>query len=181
MVLEPVELASDGLVLRPWRDSDLPVLERGLRDPEYRRFSGAHAPTPDAAGARGYLDARRAGWRNGNAASFAVTDPDTGAVLGHIGLGGIDAVHRGGRLGYWVLPPARGRGVASRSVRLVTRWAFADVGLHRLELGHAVANRASCKVAENAGYPLEGTLREAMLDSAGVPRDIHLHARLATD
>jgi RimJ/RimL family protein N-acetyltransferase len=52
--------------------------------------------------------------------------------------------------------------------------------MHRVELGHAVANTASCRVAEKAGFRLEGTLREANRIAEGFA-DEHLHARLATD
>ncbi|WP_223884412.1 GNAT family N-acetyltransferase [Micromonospora craniellae] len=43
------------------------------------------------------------------------------------------------------------------------------------------ANPASCRVAERAGYPVEGTLRESHRYGDGRRYDEHLHARLATD
>ncbi|MEK8106761.1 GNAT family protein [Micromonospora sp. M12] len=68
-----------------------------------------------------------------------------------------------------------------RAVVRLTEWAFADLGLHRVELCHAVANPASCRVADRAGYPAEGTLRESYRYGDGRRYDEHLHARLATD
>jgi RimJ/RimL family protein N-acetyltransferase len=53
--------------------------------------------------------------------------------------------------------------------------------LHRIELCHAVANPASCRVADRAGYRAEGTLRESYRYGDGRRYDEHLHARLATD
>jgi RimJ/RimL family protein N-acetyltransferase len=79
-----------------------------------------------------------------------------------------------------VLPAARGTGVAARAVGALVGWALGDVGLHRLELVHAVANTASCRVAGKAGYALEGTLRSAMLHADGW-HDMHLHARVNGD
>lgn len=177
--LEPVELEAYGLLLRPWEENDLAVAVRGLADPEYRRWNTANAPEPGERGARGFIRSRAEGWRSGTSANFAVTEG--GITLGQLGIGMIDRTMRSARVAYWVLPEGRGRGIASRALEAGTRWAFRDLGLHRLELGHAIGNHASCGVARRCGYALEGLLRGAMIDTAGRPRDIHLHARLATD
>jgi RimJ/RimL family protein N-acetyltransferase len=83
-----------------------------------------------------------------------------------------------GECGYWVLPWARGAGLAPAALAALTGWAFGGLGLHRAELMHSTANLASCRVAEKAGYVLEGTLREAMLHLDGW-HDMHLHATTA--
>ena len=57
-----------------------------------------------------------------------------------------------------VAPTARGRGVATSAVRLLSKWAFTELGLERLQLS-LPANVASRRVAEKAGYHYEGTLR----------------------
>jgi RimJ/RimL family protein N-acetyltransferase len=111
------------------------------------------------------------------------TDADSGTTLGHIGVDRIDRVLRRARVGYWVLPEARGRGVATRSLLLAARWAFGTLGVHRLELDHALGHHASCRIAERCGFRHEGTLRGAVLqpERHDAFRDAHLHARLATD
>ncbi|MFF7215683.1 GNAT family N-acetyltransferase [Streptomyces sp. NPDC008238] len=180
-MLRPVELEAYGLLLRPWEETadDLEAALRGLGDPDFRRWNTAHAPDPDEAGAQGFLRRRRDGWAAGDLASFAVTE--AGVVLGQAGIGAIDRTMRGARVSYWMLSEARGRRVASRALEAVTRWAFRDLGLHRLELGHAVGNEPSCGVARRCGYVLEGVLRDAMVDLSGALQDVHLHSRLATD
>jgi RimJ/RimL family protein N-acetyltransferase len=59
-------------------------------------------------------------------------------------------------------------------------WALGDLGLHRLECQHAVANTASCRVAQKAGYAYEGTKRSACLHADGW-HDMHLHAQVRSD
>jgi [ribosomal protein S5]-alanine N-acetyltransferase len=81
---------------------------------------------------------------------------------------------------YWVLPAARRQGLAVSAVEAVTRWAFDDLGLHRLVLEHSVHNEASCRVAGRTDFELEGTLRRSLLHADGW-HDVHLHARLAPD
>ncbi|MBH5335308.1 GNAT family N-acetyltransferase [Streptomyces pactum] len=185
-MLKPVDLRMYGLLLRPWGERDLDAIRRGLADPEFRRWNTINVPSPDEAGARDFLESRTTGWQCGEMASFAVTAPGAGggagAVLGHISIGMIDFdAHRSGRVGYWVLPEARGRGVATRALDALSRWAFRDLGLYRLELGHAIGNDASCAVAERCHYRHEGDLRGAMFDITGTPRDVHVHGRLAVD
>lgn len=54
------------------------------------------------------------------------------------------------------------------------------LGLQRLRLTHSVENPASCRVAERAGFALEGTMRSALLHEDGW-HDEHLHARVRGD
>ncbi len=85
-----------------------------------------------------------------------------------------------GEVLYWLLPAARGRGVAVAAARRISQWAFDDLGLHRLRLCHSVANDPSCRVAVKAGFILEGTMRSALLHEDGW-HDQHLHALIADD
>ncbi len=60
-----------------------------------------------------------------------------------------------GEVSYWVLPSARGRGVATRACVAATRWAH-DLGLHRIQLQHSTHNEPSRRVALKAGFVEEG-------------------------
>jgi RimJ/RimL family protein N-acetyltransferase len=68
-----------------------------------------------------------------------------------------------GEIAYVVAPAARGRGIASTALGLFSEWAFASLGLARLQLFIRPDNLASRRVAEKAGYTYEGTLRSAKL------------------
>ena len=66
---------------------------------------------------------------------------------------------------YWVLPEHRGRGIATALCAPPPRTASVEdgLGLHRLQLQHAIGNDASCRVAEKAGFALESVQRESFL------------------
>ncbi|MER5210134.1 GNAT family N-acetyltransferase [Streptomyces sp. NPDC002838] len=180
------DLHGPGIRLRPWdpeSDADVATWLRGTTDPEFRRWNTPLKPVTDADGARESLRFRAMQAAEGGTASYCVTDTDTGTPLGHIGVNGISPDMRCARVGYWVLPEARGRRVATRALALTAHWALTDLGLHRLELDHAVGHEASCRIAERCGLRYEGTLRGAMFEAGrhDAFRDMHLHARLATD
>ncbi|WP_438293256.1 GNAT family N-acetyltransferase [Streptomyces sp. HUAS TT7] len=181
--LIPADLRGHGLRLRTWRDDDVQTLLRAVTDPEYLRWNTHNTPVEDETAVAELLRLRALGWARGEFATYCVTDEADGAVLGQVGLNSVNRPMRCARVGYWTLPEARGRGVAGHALELLTRWAFEEVGLHRIELGHAVGHAASCRVAERGGYAAEGTLRGAMFESQrrDAFRDLHLHARLATD
>ena len=61
-------------------------------------------------------------------------------------------------IGYWLLPQARGRGLATRAVRLLSDWAFADLELARLRLFTEPENERSQRVAERCGFMRQGVL-----------------------
>ncbi|MEW2396795.1 GNAT family N-acetyltransferase [Streptomyces sp. NPDC046862] len=180
------ELRGHGLRLRPWDaecDTDVETWLRGNSDPEFRRWNTPVKLVDGMEDARESLRLRAEWDAEGKCVSYCVTDAATGAPLGHIGVNDIDHFIRTARVGYWVLPEARGHGVATRALRLAARWAFTNLGTHRLELGHALGHDASCRIAERCGFLYEGTLRGAMFDAGrhDAFRDVHLHARLATD
>jgi RimJ/RimL family protein N-acetyltransferase len=180
------ELSGHGLRLGPWdpdSDADVEAWLRGLSDPEFRRWNTPLVLVTDRDSARESLRSKALNGAEGTSLSFRVADEDTGTALGHIGVNEINRGLRLARVGYWVLPEARGRGVATRALTLAAHWAFTGLGLHRLELGHAFGHDASCRIAERCGFPYEGTLRAAMWEAERQDafRDVHLHARLATD
>jgi RimJ/RimL family protein N-acetyltransferase len=174
--MEPVELAAGPLRLRLWRSDDVDAVWAALQDPDTRLWnSGGVTCRADAAG----LVARRADWSAGDHASWAVVDGS--CVVGSVSLHSIDPVQSDAEIGYWTVPAARGRGVAAVAVDAACRWAFARLRVDRIELCHAVENTASRRVAEKAGFTLEGRLRRSYRYGDGVKHDELLWARLADD
>jgi ribosomal-protein-serine acetyltransferase len=103
-----------------------------------------------------------------------------GVVMGGAGLHAFDWTARRAAMGYWLAPPARGRGTMTRAAAALTTHAFTHLHLHRLEIHCVVENRKSRAVAERLGYALEGTMREAYA-LRGEFRDLALYAMLARE
>jgi RimJ/RimL family protein N-acetyltransferase len=146
---------SDGLVtLRAWRREDSEALVDCLDgDPEITIWLD-QVPQP-------YTPADALAYIGGTGESaFAVTDAETGRILGSIGVRFSDTGDVG-EIGYWMRSDARGRGVMTRALRLAAHWALEEGGAVRVQLRADVENVASRRVAEKAGFRLEGVLRSA--------------------
>ena len=171
---QPTIPAGGGLTLRPFRESDADSLVEAYADPPIQRW---HRRSLDQAEALDWVRGRAwKRWADETGAEWAVVD-DSDVMVGRVGLPALHLTEGVAEVGYWVLPAARGRGVAGRALTTMTDWLFTQ-GLHRLELVHSVENEPSCRVAAKARFDPEGTLREALLHPDGW-HDMHLHARIA--
>jgi RimJ/RimL family protein N-acetyltransferase len=171
------QLAGDGLVLRPWRGSDAGAVRIAFTDPDIQRWHVRRLDTLEEAQA--WTGQWKQRWDEESAASWAVVD-DADEPLGQVGLRNISLAEGSAALSYWVTPTARGRATAAKSVNALSAWAFGVVGFNRLGLQHSTANTASCRVADRAGFAVEGTQRRAVKHADGW-HDWHLHGRLRTD
>ncbi|MEV6950998.1 GNAT family N-acetyltransferase [Streptomyces sp. NPDC051183] len=166
-----------GLELRPWQLADAEVLVAAGQDAGVRQWNRLFVETREEAQQR--IERMHERWRAELSAIWAIARPG-GAAVGLIGWGDIDLVGGSAEIVYWILPSARGGGVAVEAAKRASEWALNDLGLHRLRLCHSVANPASCRVAEKAGYSYEGTMRSALLHADGW-HDEHLHALVQGD
>ncbi|MET9924340.1 MULTISPECIES: GNAT family N-acetyltransferase [unclassified Streptomyces] len=169
--------APEGFLLRPWLPADASAVLRAFAPAEMDRQSDR--PVADRAGALAWIAdrTRERGARTGY--SWAVVGEE-GQAVGCVAVRAVNRVHGTGWISYWTAEAARGRGVAPAGVRAVARWAFGELGLYRLELGHRTDNPASCRVAVRSGFAAEG-IERAKLRYGGLRYDVERHARLADD
>jgi ribosomal-protein-alanine N-acetyltransferase len=168
------------LVIRPPAVEDAPEAMVLLNDPDVRRWNPAR-DCPDLESAEAWCR-DGADWSSGTHATWHAVDRETGRMVGNVSLFAFDADDRVAKIGYRVLPDARGRGVGRQMVDAVTRWAFETRGVMRVQLEHSVENAASCRLAEAAGFRYEGTARSAYAVPGTDDReDCHIHGRLPGD
>lgn len=174
---QPTLSAPSGLLLRPWEPSDAPVFLAAYLDPEIQHWHTRQPGSEDQV--LEWFDQYRQAWVQETGAHWAVTRGG-GEVLGRVAMGGMNLDDGVAGCAYWVLPAARGAGVASRALTALSVWALGEAGFHRLELNHSTRNNASCRVAVKSGFLLEGTKRSDAVHSDG-RHDMHLHARIRGD
>lgn len=162
---------ADGVVLlRPFTEKDVPAIVAACQDPEIPRWTSVPSPYTEEH-ARAWLESTEE-------ETFAIVDQSSDEVLGSIGVRYFDAGI--GEVGYWVKREARGRGIATRALELITHWALVDKGLGRFQLRADVANEASQRVAEKAGFVREGVLRSS-LELKGERHDVVMYSLIPED
>ncbi|CAM5309182.1 GNAT family N-acetyltransferase OS=Streptomyces tendae OX=1932 GN=GUR47_33585 PE=4 SV=1 [Streptomyces tendae] len=175
---QPAIPTGDGLLLRPWRTEDAPAVHAAFQDPLMHQWHVRSADSEEEV--RGWITEWQRAWEGERNAQWAVADAADDRLLGRVALREVVLGDGVAEVAYWTTASARGRGVAARAARTLARWALDEIGFQRLELSHAVANEASCRVAGKAGFALEGTKRSALLHPDGW-HDMHLHARVRGD
>ena len=151
-------LADDTIRLRPWSVDDVEPAHRATQDPLIPRFTRVPAgQTQD--GVRLFLATLEPARAAGRSLGLVIADTGTGELLGSVGLLGFDWDERRCEIGYWLAPWGRGRGAATRAVRLLSPWALRELGVARVALHTTPDNEASQRVAERAGFTREGVLR----------------------
>ena len=178
-----VRLTGGKVMLRPPRDSDFPQwvnLRRASRD-----FLVPWEPTwPRDALMRGcwrrrlrhYADE----WHLGVSYSFMIFSKGDNAMLGGITLSNVRrGVAQAGTIGYWVGETHARQGIMTEAVGLVLRYAFDELGLHRVEAACLPHNAASRGLLRKCGFQEEGYAAQ-YLKINGAWRDHVLYAHLAT-
>jgi RimJ/RimL family protein N-acetyltransferase len=132
--------------LRPWRPADAPALAAAWADPDIARWTAVPDDRSLAAAARWI-----AGWderrRRGLALDLVVTAAgDDAAMLGEVGVAFVTDPPT---MGWWVVPSARGQGVATAAVRrFLAEFLPVDEVVAEVDVG----NPASIAVARAAGF-----------------------------
>jgi RimJ/RimL family protein N-acetyltransferase len=173
------ELTDGTVSLRPRGPDDVEDHLRHRSTPDV--YAGAALPLPptpeeltESCEWRAAVD-----WLRGRAALMVIDDGS--GYLGTIGLYHVSLVVGTAMIGYDLCPSARGKGYATRAVRLVCRWAFDEVGVDRVWAGTVVHNTGSQAVLRRSGFHLEGVERGGLPGTGGRRRDTLLWALLAQD
>ena len=170
--MSEISLTDRVVSLRPWRPEDAEEIVECLDgDPEISRWLDQVPQPYTVVDARAYLGGV-------GEQAFAITDSETGRVLGSIGVRWNESGDVG-EIGYWIRADARGGGLMTRALVVISRWALARDGVERLQLRADIENVSSRRVAEKAGFVLEGVLRSAHWNARrGLRQDWALYSLL---
>jgi RimJ/RimL family protein N-acetyltransferase len=127
--------------------ADPDAIVAGLNDADVLRFMPLIPAPYTREAADAWIERCAAVWETEESFPFAILNAETEELLGSIEL------HGGSTVGYWVRADARGRGIATRALRLVCDWATQ----RPLQLTTHPENLASQRVAEKAGFRRIGT------------------------
>jgi RimJ/RimL family protein N-acetyltransferase len=171
--------AGVAVTLRAPAADDVDDLVATCRDPESVRWTTVPDPYGRTDAEFFVRDHTTAMWTAGTGIVTAICDP-AGRYAGTVELRISPERPDVADVGYLVAPWARGRGYGSAALRALTRWGFDALGVSRVEWRAHVGNDASRRMAQAAGFVVEGVLR-AGCQGRGGPVDAWLGALLSTD
>lgn len=166
------ELVGPRILLRPFRDEDVPAVLAYASDPEVTRHLQWDA-YDDPATALAFIRSTREGGGTWFARAIVLRASDE--VIGGADLRVVSPRDRRGELGYGLARGHWGRGYAAEASGLLLRFGFEGVGLVRIQATCAVDNGRSARTLERLGMRREGRLAQYRWKS-GVALDLYLYA-----
>ena len=175
----PELLESERLSLRCPREDDAPAVLEAIRE----TFDDLHAwlpwaerlPTLEEQCVHAAASRRR--FEASEDFTLYLFERAGGSFVGGSGLHRIDWSVPRFEIGYWVRASRQGRGYAAEVTRTLAAAAFERLGAARVEIRADPRNARSRRVAERAGFELEGVLRRDVRHR-GELRDTAVYARL---
>jgi RimJ/RimL family protein N-acetyltransferase len=147
-------LCTQRLILRPWHEGDFEAFYELQRDEEVARWN--YNDPRDEAESRRVFDYKKMSYELGGNFTWIscaiLADED---VVGDLSLNVRSEEHRGGELGFIVHPRHQRKGYATEATRALFRWAFEEVGFHRVYGRTEPRNVASARVMEKLGMRKE--------------------------
>lgn len=157
-------LQKDGILIRPHASGDVePMLAAVIESMEtVGRWMSWCYPEYSIEDARAFYERSANAWRADGDREFGIFDAMSGEVLGCVGINQINRVNLYANMGYWVRASRERRGIASSAARLASEFAFAHLGLARIEIVVLPDNVASRRVAEKIGARFECIARNRL-------------------
>lgn len=98
-----------------------------------------------------------------------------GKTIGSISVVWLDENSEHAELGYCIGYDYWNKGIMTEAAKAVINYLFAEIGVNRVCISHAVKNPASGKVAQKCGLTFEGTKREYFKTVSGEFLDISVY------
>jgi RimJ/RimL family protein N-acetyltransferase len=156
-----MRLVGERVVLRRARPEDADALAQGFADdPTLGAMLGMDPEQENAEWLRSTFPEDGQNGEEPKAYWFVMAHPESGELIGEIGLVDISWPDRRAGLSVLVLPGSRRAGVGREAIELLVGWAQDELGLHRIEAHTLPENAPMQGLAEASGFVREGVLRD---------------------
>lgn len=168
-----MELTTERLLLRPWRESDAESLYEYAKDPRVGPIAGwpVHTSVENSREIiREVLSAEE---------TYAVCLKENGTAIGSIGImigiaSNLNLSDTEGEIGYWIGVPFWGQGFIPEAVKELLRHGFEDLGLDKIWCGYFEGNIKSKRVQEKCGFIYHHTNKDIEWKLMGDVRTEHV-------
>lgn len=147
------------IYLREKRESDVESFFHYYSDPEVNKFILCEIPQ-DLEQARRELHYWRGIFYQNDGVYFAIADKATDQMIGSIGLTSHNVYQSRVELSYDLAQRYWQKGIMTRAIKAVVKYAFEVLKVNRIEASVATYNIPSKNLLLKCGFTLEGTLRQ---------------------
>lgn len=133
---------------------DLPQVIQWINDERVNVFNGARFPV-GAAEQQAWFERTR----GDNTKQKLIIRSRADGAVGMVSLFNIDAKHQSAEIGIYVDPQHQRRGYAADALRMVVRFAFMEMNLHKVYCSILAFNEASVRLFERVGFKSDGVRR----------------------
>lgn len=147
------------VILREKQESDIPDFFRYYADPEVSKFILCEIPQNLEEATRELRYWRGVFYQN-DGIYFAIADKKTNQMIGSIGLTSHNNYQRRIEISYDLAKEHWRRGITTRAIFEVVKYAFTTLNVNRIEASVSCDNIASKNLLLKCGFVLEGLLRQ---------------------
>lgn len=152
-----MEIETERLILRPWREVDAEALYKYAKDPDIGPIAGwePHSSVEDS------LEIIRTLFAAPE--TYAVVLKETGEPVGSCGIMFSNGLHTAdmqsgeAEIGYWIGKPYWGYGLIPEAVNALLKRCFNELGLSAVWCGYYDGNFKSKRVCEKCGFKFHHT------------------------
>ncbi len=146
--------------IRPLKFSDGPDIYENVKDKEIVTWTVSIPHPYPKDGALKFIRKARYNIKKKRSYAFGIVLKETGALIGVIELMAFDWKNKNAEIGYWLGRKYWGEGLMTEAVRLILKFGFGNLGLHRIYAKLFEDNTGSVRILEKSGFKLEGRMRE---------------------
>jgi RimJ/RimL family protein N-acetyltransferase len=157
-------LRTDGsrIALRSFRRGDIPYIHKYLDDRRVSRYLPSIPHPYTEADARAWVNTAQRLARLDTGYHFAIEHGQDSHLIGSIGLKTVNLTHRNAEVGYWLARPYWRTGCSIEALRMILRFVFTELKLHRVYAVVLSSNVASVALLEKVGSVRESVMRESL-------------------
>ncbi len=147
-----------------------------LNDPEVNQYLETRWVKQDIESITEFVKAQR---DNNHSVLFAIIQKENDKHIGNIKIGPINFHHHHADISYFIGEKSEwNKGYASEAIRLICRYGFEELHLHRIEAGAYCTAIGSIRALEKNGFQREAIFREQVFSREGQYLDVYRYALL---
>ncbi|MGL5937185.1 MAG: GNAT family N-acetyltransferase [Phocaeicola sp.] len=104
-----------------------------------------------------------------------------GKLIGLVGFKSTDRQNCKTEIGYWISEKEQGKGIVTRAVKYLCKYAFNHLGINRINIKCAVDNTSSSNIPKQIGFKFEGIERAGELFPDGSFKDLEIYSLLKNE